>query len=62
LALYKGKPVVIQGEPLYEITYSDAILIRLLEAYDPEREAGAFQRNDLKYFVSLTEQRFSLPD
>jgi hypothetical protein len=35
--LYKGKPVLIQGEPLYEVTYSDTILMRLLEAYDPER-------------------------
>jgi hypothetical protein len=37
LILYKGKPVMIQGEPLFEHQYSDMLLIRLLEAYNPER-------------------------
>ena len=35
--LYKGKQVYIQGEPLYETEYSDALLIILLKANDPER-------------------------
>ena len=35
--LYRGKQVYIQGEPLFEIEYSDQLLIRLLEAYNPEK-------------------------
>ena len=35
--LYRGKQVYIQGEPLFEIDYSDQFLIRLLEAYNPEK-------------------------
>jgi hypothetical protein len=35
--VYKGKQVYIQGEPIYQIEYSDQLLIRLLEAYNPER-------------------------
>jgi hypothetical protein len=34
--VYKGKQVYIQGEPIYQIEYSDQLLIRLLEAYNPE--------------------------
>jgi hypothetical protein len=41
LVLYKGKPVYVHGEPLYETEYSDRLLERLLEANDPER----FRRN-----------------
>jgi hypothetical protein len=33
--LYKGKQVCIQGEPLYETEYSDALLALLLKANDP---------------------------
>jgi hypothetical protein len=35
--LYRGKQVYIQGEPAYQIEYSDQLLIRLLEANNPER-------------------------
>src|ERR1022692_2427202 len=35
--LYRGKQVYIQGKPLFEIEYSDQLLIRLLEAYNPEK-------------------------
>src|ERR1035438_4189978 len=35
--LYRGKQVYIQGEPLFDIEYSDQLLIRLLEAYNPEK-------------------------
>jgi hypothetical protein len=35
--LYKGKQVYIQGEPLFETEYSDALLALLLKANDPER-------------------------
>ena len=35
--LYRGKQVYIQGEPLFEIEYSDQLLIRLLEAFNPEK-------------------------
>jgi hypothetical protein len=35
--VYKGKQVYIQGEPIYQIEYSDQLLIRLLEAYNPEK-------------------------
>jgi hypothetical protein len=33
--LHKGKQVHIQAEPLYEVEYSDQLLIRLLEATNP---------------------------
>jgi hypothetical protein len=35
--LYKGKQVRICGEPLYEVHYSDRLLVRLLEVYHPEK-------------------------
>src|ERR1035438_705529 len=35
--LYRGKQVYIQGKPLFEIEYSDQLLIRLLEAFNPEK-------------------------
>src|ERR1035438_6487897 len=35
--LYRGKQVYIQGEPLFDIEYSDQLLIRLLEAFNPEK-------------------------
>src|ERR1035438_6752958 len=35
--LYRGKQVYIQGEPLFDIEYSDQLLIRLLEAFYPEK-------------------------
>jgi hypothetical protein len=36
LLTYKGKPIRIQGEHLYETTYSDSLLQFLLKAYDRE--------------------------
>ena len=35
--VYKGKQVYIQGEPIYQIEYSDHLVIRLLEANAPEK-------------------------
>jgi hypothetical protein len=35
--LYRGKQVYLQGEPLFDIEYSDQLLIRLLEAFNPEK-------------------------
>jgi hypothetical protein len=35
--LYRGKQVYIQGKPLFDIEYSDQLLIRLLEAFYPEK-------------------------
>jgi hypothetical protein len=35
--LCRGKQVYIQGEPQYEVEYSDQLLIRLLEAMNPEK-------------------------
>ncbi len=35
--LHRGKQVYVGGEPLFEIHYSDRLLIRLLEAYNPEK-------------------------
>jgi len=35
--LYRGKQVYIQGKPLFDIEYSDQLLIRLLEAFNPEK-------------------------
>ncbi len=35
--LYKGKQVYVDGEPLYEYRYSDALMMFLLRAYDRER-------------------------
>jgi hypothetical protein len=37
LVLYKGQPVFYQGEPLFEHVYSDHLLIKLLEAGDPDK-------------------------
>ena len=34
---YKGKPIRICGEIVYETEYSDALLIQLLKAYNPEK-------------------------
>jgi hypothetical protein len=34
---HKGKQVYIGGEPLYEVEYSDRLLMFLLEAYNPEK-------------------------
>jgi len=31
--LHRGKQVYIDGQPLYEIAYSDRLLIHLLEAF-----------------------------
>jgi hypothetical protein len=36
LVLYKGKPVRYQGQLLYEHEYSDHLMIKLLEAGDPD--------------------------
>jgi hypothetical protein len=36
LVLYKGQPVVYKGEPVFEHVYSDNLLIKLLEAGDPD--------------------------
>src|ERR1017187_6014622 len=35
--LYRGKQVYIQGKPLFDIEYSDQLLIRLLEAFYPAK-------------------------
>ena len=35
--LYKGKQVYVDGEPLYEYQYSDALMMFLLRAYDREK-------------------------
>ena len=35
--VYKGKQVYIQGEPIYQIEYSDHLVIRLLEANAPDK-------------------------
>ena len=35
--LHKGKQVYVDGEPLYEHQYSDALLMFLLRAYDREK-------------------------
>jgi hypothetical protein len=37
LVIYKGQPVVYKGEPVFEHVYSDNLLIKLLEAGDPDR-------------------------
>jgi hypothetical protein len=37
LVLYKGKPVTYQGQLLYEHEYSDHLMIKLLEAGDPDQ-------------------------
>jgi hypothetical protein len=36
LVLYKGQPVFFRGEPIVEHEYSDHLLIKLLEAGDPD--------------------------
>jgi hypothetical protein len=34
---YRGKPVLVEGKPLYKNKYSDQLMIKLLEAGDPDR-------------------------
>ena len=37
LVIYKGRPVVYRGELVVEHAYSDQLMIKLLEANDPDR-------------------------
>jgi hypothetical protein len=37
LVFYKGAPVYVHGEPLYETEFSDRLLERLLEANNPQK-------------------------
>jgi hypothetical protein len=45
--LYRGKQVYIQGEPLFDIEYSGQLLIRLLEAYNPEKYGRRLEQINL---------------
>jgi hypothetical protein len=45
--LYRGKQVYIQGKPLFDIEYSDQLLIRLLEAFNPEKYGRRFEQVNL---------------
>jgi hypothetical protein len=45
--LYRGKQVYIQGKPLFDIEYSDQLLIRLLEAFNPEKYGRRFEQINL---------------
>jgi hypothetical protein len=45
--LYRGKQVYIQGKPLFDIEYSDQLLIRLLEAFNPEKYSRRVEQINL---------------
>ena len=45
--LYRGKQVHLRGEPLYQIAYSDELLIRLLEAWKPEKYGRRNEQTNL---------------
>jgi hypothetical protein len=45
--LYRGKQVYIQGEPVYQVAYSDELLIRLLEAWKPEKYGRRNEQTNL---------------
>jgi hypothetical protein len=45
--LYRGKQVYIQGKPLFDIEYSDQLLIRLLEAFYPEKYGRRVEQTNL---------------
>jgi transposase len=45
--LYRGKQVYIQGKPLFDIEYSDQLLIRLLEAFNPEKYGRRVEQTNL---------------
>jgi hypothetical protein len=54
---YREKPVLVEGKPLYENKYSGQLMIKLLEAGDPDRfnrqKAAPFDGN----FDTLTERQ-----
>jgi hypothetical protein len=44
LVLYRGRPVKVNGQPLYETEYSDQLLLAVLRKFRPEyRERQAFE-------------------
>ena len=55
--LYRGKQVYIQGEPLFEIDYSDQFLIRLLEAYNPEKYGRRVEQINLMEINRMSFRR-----
>lgn len=57
--LYRGKQVYIQGEPQYEIAYSDPLLIRLLEANDPERFRRHHQHERIAKLFELEPEKLT---
>ncbi len=44
---YRGKPINIDGEIVYEHEYSDRLLERLLEANDPEKFKRRIENTNL---------------
>ena len=57
--LYKGKPVRIHGEILYETEYSDQLLIRLLEAHNPERYRRRDENRELREVWELHPEKLT---
>src|SRR5579864_1971063 len=46
MVLYKGEPVIYRGKPVVEHLYSDRLMIKLLEAKDPDH----FNRQNVSPF------------
>lgn len=63
MVMYKGKPVTHNGQILYETTFSDQLLIKLLEATEPEsfrskQENQAWDGDIHKLLDSLTPAQY----
>ena len=54
---HRGQQVLVEGEPVYKIVYSDGLLIRLLEAHNPERFGR--QRTDLKKLLEMDPSKLT---
>jgi hypothetical protein len=52
--LYKGKPVIVNGEPLYETKYSDRLLEFVLKAND-RKKFGDQIKMDLSQIKSIND-------
>jgi len=59
--LCRGKQVYIQGEPQYEVEYSDQLLIRLLEASNPDKYKRRHEHEHIAKLFELEPERLTDP-
>jgi hypothetical protein len=51
--------VFVEGKPLYQIEYSDQLLIRLLEAHNPERYRRRDENRELREVWDLDPEKLT---